>query len=359
MCGLVGVFGNINPKMEKVFEDLLQIDVIRGSDSTGVAVVHEGNNASPAILKDTYLPGELLEEKKYKKVTRVQNILMMGHNRAATMGWITRDNAHPFRNKHITLAHNGTLSSVRNIPNSNNYDTDSEAICSCIAEIGIEETWTLLNGAATLTYWDENKKTFNIISNKKRPFYFCYTEKENSLVWASEEWMLSAALDRRDVKAEKERWSPNEDMLLQFAWNSKEHKVDMTHEKLEPYVHVGGQYNSYNEYGGYYTYNQNMSDEDEWIRTWQKDELKKKEKAEKEAEKISNIVPFQPENLAKSNNLTIAQFRQKYDTCIFCENSLFSEYDDAYIIDSHSAVCGSCKVVADMNNIDIKKEMEL
>ena len=37
MCGLVGLFGQIDSVGEKVFKTLLTLDVIRGKHSTGVA----------------------------------------------------------------------------------------------------------------------------------------------------------------------------------------------------------------------------------------------------------------------------------------------------------------------------------
>ena len=54
MCGLVGVAGDINNKFEKLFKVLLQIDVIRGADSTGVAFVNNSNVSS--VHKETGPP---------------------------------------------------------------------------------------------------------------------------------------------------------------------------------------------------------------------------------------------------------------------------------------------------------------
>ena len=40
MCGLVGVLGEALPeKAKKAFYDLLYLDVLRGEDSTGVAII--------------------------------------------------------------------------------------------------------------------------------------------------------------------------------------------------------------------------------------------------------------------------------------------------------------------------------
>ena len=48
---------------------------------------------------------------------------IIGHNRSATIGNITKDNAHPFRKGDLVGVHNGTIHSLK----QSNGSTDSEA----------------------------------------------------------------------------------------------------------------------------------------------------------------------------------------------------------------------------------------
>ena len=68
MCGLVGTFGwNLVKSDIEKFNFLLNIDVIRGYDSTGVAVAREKGKTK--IIKGTLLPPDLLSLESYKKIT--------------------------------------------------------------------------------------------------------------------------------------------------------------------------------------------------------------------------------------------------------------------------------------------------
>src|SRR3546814_20890235 len=84
MCGLVGFFGVMNKERFGVFEDMLQVDVIRGMDSTGVAAVRKKHIA---VVKDTLLPQYLMSTKQYDKhIDNLDNFCLIGHNRFATKG---------------------------------------------------------------------------------------------------------------------------------------------------------------------------------------------------------------------------------------------------------------------------------
>src|SRR3546814_15559864 len=105
---------------------MLQVDVIRGMDSTGVAAVRKKHIA---VVKDTLLPQYLMSTKQYDKhIDNLDNFCLIGHNRFATKGKVDATNAHPFKHGHITLAHNGTLRSMWDLPDHANFQTDSEAI---------------------------------------------------------------------------------------------------------------------------------------------------------------------------------------------------------------------------------------
>jgi len=207
MCGLVGILGNPSNRMTNLFLDMLHVDVVRGPDSTGVATVNTENKCW--YVKDTEKPWDMMENTAFQELVnpnmRTPNqYLYMGHNRAATRGQVTVENAHPFHHGNIVLAHNGTLTKYHDIvekPKGVNYwATDSEAVAYSVYKQGIAETWKKLEGAATLSWWDSNDKTLNLITNGKRPLFYTYTKDKKHLIYASEDWMIFNFAGRRGFK---------------------------------------------------------------------------------------------------------------------------------------------------------------
>src|SRR6056297_646133 len=119
MCGLVGMFGNIQGKpLYKSFRDMLFMDAVRGKDSTGIALVN--SDWEPFVLKAVGTPNRLIqspqEMKKHAKFLDQTGLpaaeshrVLLGHNRAATLGEVDWKNAHPFDFPELIGAHNGTL----------------------------------------------------------------------------------------------------------------------------------------------------------------------------------------------------------------------------------------------------------
>lgn len=234
MCGIVGVLGLLNKARVSMFEDMLTMDATRGSDSTGVAVV---NPIGVHTVKDIVLPDVILSCADYKKAKSEKPIMMLGHNRAATKGSISFGNAHPFIHEHVVMVHNGTLDAEWRLPKYQQFDTDSEAIAYNIATRGIEAVWPVIDGAATLVWWDDNQKTLNVISNNKRPFFMQPFKKKDGLAWASERWMFLTAAQRTGVELHDTDtpYSPSSDTLYTIRWKTENKTFTFTEKKLEPF----------------------------------------------------------------------------------------------------------------------------
>jgi len=367
MCGLVGMFGDISLKMEGVFEDLLHMDVIRGPHSTGVAILWN-EDKTPKIIKDTVSPAELLARKDYQKaIVGKRNILMMGHNRFATKGKVTKKNAHPFRVGNVTLVHNGTLWSTHILDVDKKYDTDSETICASIEKNGIADTWKNVDGAAMLVWWDRKSKTLNFINNGKRPFHFNRTKDKKSLIWASEQWMLQGACRRKNIQfdGDKVYKLPNDSLFTFKVDENGIVRYEVT--KLDKFTWVGRTYNNFIPHNYFFS----ESDHGSHMRKKDKRDLENAQRVRNQyREGRQSLIPFDSiskdysicddKNLAV-NQMTLAKFRGRYDKCIFCEDILvdLAQYEVAVVIDDYSVVCGSCSMVAEMNNINITKEMLL
>ena len=200
MCGLVGVAGRIEKIDNEVFRDLLQVDVIRGPHSTGIASsnIHQGAR----IFKKAVLPSDLLTMKGCDALFNDYSLnnILMGHNRWATVGKINTVNAHPFELKDIIGAHNGTLKNKYALVDHAKFDVDSEALFHSFEKIGVTETIAKVDGAYALTWFDKGGKVMNFLRNDQRPLWYCFSEDSETIYWASEAWMLRGVLNRNGVK---------------------------------------------------------------------------------------------------------------------------------------------------------------
>lgn len=217
MCGIVGCAGNLFMSDFKAFRDMLCFDVVRGQDSTGVVRIPATVNAKPEVVKELGHPMNLWtpEDKQGlfddRGVVKWQSKCLIGHNRAATIGDVNKENAHPFifegDEGHVYGVHNGTLWTYNDL--EGDHDIDSKAIYQTIADKGIDHCWENLCGAAALVWWDQDTQRLYMIRNDKRPLYIRETGR-GSLYWASEPWMIDIAMGRnkipyKDVKIKDEK----------------------------------------------------------------------------------------------------------------------------------------------------------
>ena len=193
----------------KVFRDMLIFDQVRGFDSTGVAMVGVGKD--PIVEKELDGPDNLWnfgDSQLFdtRGVSKISRRVAIGHNRAATVGKVVKENAHPFTFGHITGCHNGSLEywdELEKDDNDQRFDVDSKAIFQTIARKGIEHTWKSFYGAAALVWWDSEQETLNFIRNSERPLYMAYSANKDILLWASEDWMIRIAAARHNLTLAK------------------------------------------------------------------------------------------------------------------------------------------------------------
>lgn len=214
MCGLLGAASPwMNDKEKVIFKQLLYAGVFRGLDSTGIARVNKKTGFKGredeykySIYKKAIPSAALLSLKDYQEWERRWGVqvdagstkVLMGHNRAATLGEVNDRNAHPYQEGNIILAHNGTLWDMTNLDDYEHFDIDSQCIAYNVDKNGIEETISKLRGAFALSWIDLERKTLNFTRNKERPFAIV-TCKNGSIFWASEEGMLEWILSRNGI----------------------------------------------------------------------------------------------------------------------------------------------------------------
>lgn len=200
MCGLVGAIklnGNLTDLDKKAFLLLLNLDTVRGEDSTGIIfdnaagriMYNKGLGTPQAIdyIGQTWLVDDIKSAKT----------MLCGHNRYATQGAVNRDNAHPFAFGNIVGAHNGTVKNTNPLKIDKDFDVDSKYIFYHMDKKGFKSAMKAVNtaiGAACLTWVDNASKTFNILRNNQRPMY--YVVHNSTMFYASEDWMLQVALSK-------------------------------------------------------------------------------------------------------------------------------------------------------------------
>ena len=198
MCGLTGIAGAITLKEENIFKQLLIVDSLRGTDSTGVAVIPRVGEVK--VAKELGNPFNLFDHKSYDRAMMSTHRALIGHNRYATSGGVTKKAAHPFEFESLVGVHNGTLANKWNLDDAKDFSVDSENLYHHINKHGIKNAMSKIKGAWSLIWWDKQEESINFLRNTERPLWMCRSVDGKHLFWASEPWMLHGVLSRNDVK---------------------------------------------------------------------------------------------------------------------------------------------------------------
>lgn len=200
MCGLFGVAGNLFQKDIAVYHDMMWAGALRGMHGTGSLIVKKDYETK--VIKCAGTPLHLRMEEEFDKAISFSDRVLFGHNRHATVGNHSDENAHPFDFPIVAGAHNGTLRgrSDYHLDHRKKFGTDSEALYFNINNHGVEEVIPKMEGAWALTWWNKVEGTINFLRNSERPLHYAFSKSGQQMYWASEAHMLRWILNRNGVE---------------------------------------------------------------------------------------------------------------------------------------------------------------
>lgn len=211
MCGIVGyiqvnrVTTSVDEQYRYALAELLFMDSLRGLDSTGIACIPKDRSNKPFVVKRA-VPGYMfIDLPEYRRVTQAQANpgIYIGHNRAATRGEVSDQNAHPFVADHITLVHNGSINNMHALDSGTVSTVDSCHIAHAISRHGPEVVLSKLDGAAILVWHNARENSMNIARTKDREIRWIFDE-HGTCWFASERGMLWTALRRNNINVKSE-----------------------------------------------------------------------------------------------------------------------------------------------------------
>jgi len=200
MCGIVGYI-TLDDKVrvtgkDKFFTEALFMDTLRGAHSTGFMSLSE--DFMWQYQKQAVEGPEFIQGKGYKERTK-ETWCAVGHNRHATQGEISTDNAHPFKHGDVTLVHNGTLRSLFDLEQNKEIAVDSELIAYNLSLVEPSEAGVVIGkliGAYALVWFDERDQSVNMVRNQERPLHLGLNSSEDILYFMSEGYMLNCLTER-------------------------------------------------------------------------------------------------------------------------------------------------------------------
>lgn len=208
MCGLTGWIGEPNVsknqrlRRARVLEGLLMANANRGTDASGVGMIHTSNPA--AIFKKAVSSYNLVDDDAFARIIRAPDAyLALGHTRWGTMGENTDRNAHPYVERHVVGAHNGIIWNHEELSESleghKPLRVDSQVAFRLLSSIEpkakkIVRAIPMIQGSLALTWHDTRDRGALWLFRHDNPLTVSVVPSARSAFWSSEYGDLAVAL---------------------------------------------------------------------------------------------------------------------------------------------------------------------
>ena len=230
MCGIHGLI-NLDTTYfsdgSKFIHDGFVAGSLRGMDSSGIfqldkqfkPFMTKAAKSGPQFIKETDVKAFLTDA--------ARSPLTVCHVRAATVGSVKADNAHPFcvsdeTGKRLIGVHNGTLYNWERKEGAKDINVDSHWAMKNISTNGID-AFKDFQGAYCFAWWDEhNPSKFQMIRNSQRPMHFMLSKDKKKMIFGSEAMMVAWIAERNRILVEPEVYALEEGKLYTFALDAKE-----------------------------------------------------------------------------------------------------------------------------------------
>lgn len=191
MCGLWGAVSRVlTPNELDNVQILADLSKYRGSHSTGVAFINRTKKNTKWSFQKRCIPSTffLADKAVHDMFKEPDAVVVMGHCRAATIGDVTPQNAHPLHKGYIIGCHNGTISKYAPAKGTEATRSDSHRVFEMIRDHGIDHTIDDIghDGAYALSWIDTKQNTLNFIRNGQRPLHFMWDTSHQTMYWASD-----------------------------------------------------------------------------------------------------------------------------------------------------------------------------
>lgn len=216
MCGIIGAINAAynSIRSSDFIKDAILAGAVRGQDSTGIIQVDKKDSiythklalSGTAFLRDK-VTAAFVADTDRSPITVV-------HHRAATVGAVNKDNAHPFicemgtkrpdGKPHVLVGvHNGSLINWKTKPGAKDYEVDSEWALSRIAAVGLEAFKEIEGPYCFMWVSSDNVAKLNVVRNGGRPMHAVFTKDRKEVFFASEAGMLAWLCERNNVSVEE------------------------------------------------------------------------------------------------------------------------------------------------------------
>jgi len=168
MCGIVGFSG---PKDRSLNADKIKLLLFynqeRGKDSLGFYTPKEG------IYKEIGKPEEQMMKASF---SIPESNLFIGHVRAATVGDVNKNNAHPFKYDNIVLLMNGTLTNHWALAREyeliqKDFEVDTQVLAAIISKTQSKDVLGKVFGGCAVLYVDTKTEKMYAFTNGQRPLF--------------------------------------------------------------------------------------------------------------------------------------------------------------------------------------------